>query len=426
MELAFYSNLSTMPSLHDTLVWFISLAAIAGVLLRPRGWAEAWWAFGGALLLLALIPPALAGAAVLKGVDVYLFLAGMMILSELAREEGVFDWIAEIAAAHAAGSPRRLFLLIYLAGTVVTAFLSNDATAVVLTPAVLAIVRRLEVEPVPHLLACAFIANAASFLLPISNPANLVIYGAHLPPLLSWMRIYLLPSIASVVVTFAALRGVTRKDLLPDIRITLPGTKLSAQGRLALAGLAAAAAVLVAASALGRPLGAPTCGAAVLATLVATFRHRALPLKIVRGVSWSVLPLVAGLFVIVEALQSAGLLRLAVEGLNAAARLGPVAGGFLTAFAVGLLSNGMNNLPVGLIGGAALHAVGDQAHLDHAMLIGVDLGPNLSVAGSLATILWLIALRREKVRLTGWQFLRAGLFIMPLALAAAVLALVLS
>ena len=164
-------------------------------MVRPRDIAEAWWACAGAsiLVLFALIPLGQAGAAVLKGVDVYLFLAGMMILSELAREAGVFDWIAEIAAGHAAGSPRRLFLLIYLAGTVVTAFLSNDATAVVMTPAVLTIVRRLKVEPVPHLLACALIANAASFLLPISNPANLVIFDGNMPPLLKWLGMFLAP-----------------------------------------------------------------------------------------------------------------------------------------------------------------------------------------------------------------------------------------
>ncbi len=154
-----------MLSAHDGLIWLISLAAILGVLFRPWGGAEAWWACGGAALLVAttLMPVSLAGQAVLKGVDVYLFLTGMMILSELAREKGVFDWIAGLAARHAGGSPRRLFLLIYAAGIAVTAFLSNDATAVVLTPAVLTIVQRLKVEPRPHLLACAFIANAASF-----------------------------------------------------------------------------------------------------------------------------------------------------------------------------------------------------------------------------------------------------------------------
>jgi di/tricarboxylate transporter len=151
------------------LTWVISLASIVLMLVRPRGIPEWVWIGGGAVVLVAarLLPLGGAMHAIREGVDVYLFLAGMMILAELAREEGVFDWVADIAVHHARGSASRLFLWVYLVGTVVTALLSNDATAVVLTPAVLAAVRRAKVEPRPHLLACALIANAASFLLPI-------------------------------------------------------------------------------------------------------------------------------------------------------------------------------------------------------------------------------------------------------------------
>jgi arsenical pump membrane protein len=409
----------------DTVIWFVSLASIACVLFRPREIAEAWWACGGAfiLVLFVLIPLPQAGSAILKGVDVYLFLTGMMILSELAREEGVFNWIAEIAAAHAAGSPRRLFFLIYLSGTVVTAFLSNDATAVVMTPAVLTIVRRLKIDPVPHLLACAFIANAASFLLPISNPANLVIFDGHMPALLKWLGVFFAPSLASIIITFAALRFVSRKGLAGSITEHLPQTPLSTEGRLALSGLIFAATALIGASALGWPLGAPTCVAALLATAVVSFRNRTIAVKVVKGISWSVIPLVAGLFVIVEALQRAGMLRLAVEGLHAAARLGGIPGNLATAFGVALLSNCMNNLPVGLISGTAVQAAQEHANLVQSVLVGVDLGPNLSVTGSLATILWLIALRRENVKITGWQFFKAGLVIMPVSLLASILVL---
>ena len=158
-----------------TLIWLIAAAAIAGVLFRPRGWPEAVWACLGAviLVLFGLLPLSPAATAIAKGSDVYLFLTGMMLLSELARREGVFDWLASLAVKAAKGSPRRLFLLIYLVGTAVTVFLSNDATAVVLTPAVYAAVKKAGTKALPYLLICAFIANAASFVLPISNPANL-------------------------------------------------------------------------------------------------------------------------------------------------------------------------------------------------------------------------------------------------------------
>ena len=192
---------------------------------------------------------------------------------------------------------------------------------------------------------------------------------------------------------------------------------------MALGGLMVAAVALVTASALGWPLGVPTCGAAVLATVVVAVRDRSIPLKVTKGISWSVLPLVAGLFIIVEALQGAGMLSLAVECLNAAAKIGGMAGNCIVAFSVALLSNGMNNLPVGLISGTAVQTAQQQGSLASAVLIGVDLGPNLSVTGSLATILWLIALRRENVKITGWQFFKVGLVVMPIALLGSILTL---
>ncbi len=401
-----------------TLTWSISLLSILCMLIRPRGIAEAYWVCGGSLLLVLsrLLPARLAGHAVAAGLDVYLFLAGMMILAELAREEGVFDWIADLAGRHAQGSPQRLFLLIYCAGAIVTALFSNDATAVVLTPAVLAVVRRAKVPPKPHLLACALIANAASFVLPISNPANLVIYARHMPPLIQWLAMLILPSAASVGITFVTLRWLSRSELRGHIEELEAPVRLSLQGKLALSGLLLAAGSLIAASALGLALGAATCGAALVAMLIVLPRDRTMPLRVFRGVSWTILPLVAGLFVIVEALEQAGMLSLAVRSLHALASTSRILANLAVGFSVGLLSNGMNNLPVGLIGGAAVGAAHATGGLANAVLIGVDLGPNLSVTGSLATILWLIALRREKVEITAWQFLKAGMFAMPLAL----------
>jgi arsenical pump membrane protein len=158
------------------------------------------------LVVLGLLPWSDALKAVAKGIDVYLFLSGMMLLAELARKEGLFDFLAGRAVRLADGSPTKLFALVYGVGTVVTVFMSNDATAVVLTPAVFAATKATKVkDPLPYLLICAFIANAASFVLPISNPANLVIFRDHMPPLLQWLGRFALPSLLSIAVTYAVL-----------------------------------------------------------------------------------------------------------------------------------------------------------------------------------------------------------------------------
>ena len=141
----------------------------------------------------------------------------MMLMAELARREGLFDWMAAHAARAARGSAKRLFALVYVVGIVVTVLLSNDATAVVLTPAVYAAAKAARAEPLPYLLVCAFIANAASFVLPISNPANLVIFRDQMPPLLEWLQRFTVPSILAIAATYAAVLFTQRRALGPDI-----------------------------------------------------------------------------------------------------------------------------------------------------------------------------------------------------------------
>ena len=400
------------------LTWSIAMGTIACILLRPRRWPEAVWAcLGAALLVLCrLLSPGSAWKAIEKGSDVYLFLAGMMLLAELARREGVFDWLAGHAVTAARGSRSRLFALVYGVGILVTVFLSNDATAVVLTPAVYAAVKRARAQALPYLLSCAFIANAASFVLPISNPANLVVYGKELPALLPWLRIFLLPSVLSIAATFAMLRWIAHDDLQGRIMDVGEIPPLTAEGRRAAWGIAAAGAVLITASARGWDLGVPTLAAALAVVLLATgARGKALG-AIARGVSWSVVPLVAGLFVLVEALDGAGALGWIVAAIEACARMTALGGSLSASFGVALLSNVMNNLPSGLLTGSALRGMAAPDHIRHALLIGVDLGPNLSVTGSLATILWLIAIRREGEHVSAWTFLKAGAVVIPPAL----------
>src|SRR6202162_6117947 len=195
--------------------WSIAALATAGVIIRPWRLPEAIWAVLGAAALVAfgLLPWRDTLAGVGKGLAVYLFLAGMMLLAELARQEGLFDWLAAFAVEHARGSSQRLFILVYAVGTLVTVLLSNDPTAVVLTPAVYAAARKAGATPLPYLLVCAFIANAASFVLPISNPANLVIFDGRMPQLVEWLGQFAFPSLVAIIVTYAALR-ITQQSAL--------------------------------------------------------------------------------------------------------------------------------------------------------------------------------------------------------------------
>jgi arsenical pump membrane protein len=133
-----------------------------------------------------------------------------------------------------------------------------------------------------------------------------------------------------------------------------------------------------------------------------------------------VLPLVAGLFVLVEALDKSGLIGTIGALLRQEAARSQVQAAWVAGLVVALGSNLINNLPSGLVAASALQNADVADPVKRAVLIGVDLGPNLSVTGSLATILWLTALRREGLRVSAWTFLKLGALVMPPALLVAI------
>jgi arsenical pump membrane protein len=305
--------------------------------------------------------------------------------------------------------------------------MSNDATAVVLTPAILTAVRRAKVSPLPYLFVCALIANAASFVLPISNPANLVVFHTGMPPLGRWLADFGVPSLLSILVTFFVMRFLFRDELCKSIECDVEDTKLGWNGKFVLAGLALMIAVLLTASAMKKDLGLPTCLAALAITAVVSIKARRNPISLAREIGWATLLLVAGLFVMVDAVESQGALDLTRQWLAWASNLGQNISAMVVGFAVGVANNLVNNLPLGLIAGGTIHGAHTKGLMANAVLIGVDLGPNLSVTGSLATILWLLSLRKDSGADTGgegldvsfWKFLKVGAVAMPVALFAA-------
>ena len=352
--------------------WCIAALAIVGVIVRPWKLPEALWAVLAAIALVAfsLISLPDAGKAVLKGTDVYLFLTGMMLLAELARHEGLFDWLAAFAVKRSNGSPTRLFGLVYAVGIIVTIFLSNDATAVVLTPAVYAATKQAKAKPLPFLFICALIANAASFVLPISNPANLVVYGSHMPSLGTWLAEFGLSSIASIAVTFVVLRFTQRGDLTAGISRDTQVPTLSRGGRVAAGGIAFTAILLLIASSLDWQLGLPTFLAGSATALTILFINRLSPWVIAKDISWSVLPLVAGLFVLVEAVEGTGALKPLISLLPTSAAAAPNATSLVTGSVVAVLCNLINNLPLGLIAGSVARGAQLAPHVTGALLIG--------------------------------------------------------
>src|SRR5581483_7461439 len=203
----------------------------------------------------------------------------------------------------------------------------------------------------------------------------------------------------------------------------VPRPVLGHGGKLTAWGIAAIGAVLIGASALDVQLGLPTFLCGVITTAIVLILSRQSPLPLIKDIAWGVLPLVAGLFVMVEALIRTGVIAKLSALLHEAVAQSATWAMWKVGIATAIADNIANNLPVGLLAGSVAAADHLPKQVTAAILIGVDLGPNLSVTGSLATILWLVALRREEIHVSAWQFLKLGWIVMIPALLLALAAL---
>jgi arsenical pump membrane protein len=195
---------------------------------------------------------------------------------------------------------------------------------------------------------------------------------------------------------------------------------LSAAGRMAAFGIVTTAIVLLVSSGFDIQLGLPTFLAGSATAILVLTRSKSGVVRIVKNISWGVLPLVAGLFVLVESLQKTGITRALSKLLQELVQHSAILAAWGTGVVLAIGCNLVNNLPAGLVSGIVVETAQVPDHVRSAVLIGVDVGPNFSVTGSLATILWLTALRREGQSVSAWNFLKLGVLVMPPALLLAI------
>src|SRR5205085_8114714 len=131
----------------------------------------------------------------------------------LVDAAGLFDWLAAQAARLACGSTRRLLLNTFLLGSLISMVLSNDATALILTPIVYSLVTRLRLSVLPFLFACTFIADTASFLLPVSNPINIIVLSAFRLDLWTFLRLLFLPGLLVISINIGVFFLLYRRQL---------------------------------------------------------------------------------------------------------------------------------------------------------------------------------------------------------------------
>jgi arsenical pump membrane protein len=411
----------------------VGVLTLLGIMTRPFRWNEAFIAMAGAgfLLLLGLISPADAFFTLTRDWNTFLFFLGMMGLSALAEAAGLFDWLAVQAARFAGKSAARLFLNVFLLGSLISMVLSNDATALILTPVVYVLVTKLRLPVLPYLFACTFIADTASFLLPVSNPINIIILSRFPLDLLAFLRLLFLPSLVVIGINIGIFFLLYRKQLKGAFDIKrLPSAKQAvkhkAYFRYTCSVLAVVAFAYVIASATLLPLSLVAMSGAVLLLIGGLCWRRTSLRQTVKRISWSIFGFIAGMFIVVRAIEDTGLTAMFgnwLVHLSGGTSFGAVMVG--TAGAA-LGTNLINNVPMAVVMNSALGGIQQASPaIQHgfiaATMFGCDLGPNLTTVGSLATVLWLFILRQRNVEVSGLDYFKVGVVVTPLMLLAGAL-----
>jgi arsenical pump membrane protein len=393
------------------------VAVLAVAVGRPWGVPEATAALpaAGVVLLAGWVSLDDARHQVVAMLPTLGFLAAILLLAHLADLDGVFGWLGARLAAACRGRPRRLLVLTFAAAAGTTAVLSLDATVVLLTPVVFATANRLRLRARPHVYACAHLANSASTLLPVSNLTNLLAFSASGLSFAGFAGLMVLPWLVTLAIELAVFLRFFARDLTgtaAESATPIPPTPMFALVVLGVTLVGFGVAPLLNVE--------PVWVAAIAAVVLAS---RALSAKRVRvrTLVAEANPLlclfVLGLAIVVEAVSQHLLgdpLRALLPDTIGLPQL------LLTALIAAVLANLVNNLPATLL---LLSVLGPHpaAGILLAVLLGVNLGPNATYLGSLATLLWRRVLAANP---PVWRdFARLGVLTVPATLAASVVAL---
>lgn len=395
------------------------------IVLRPKPLNEGTAAAVGAVTILI--------TGIISVEDVYevfwatdnilLFFLGLMVISAVTDGAGIFRWCAHQALGLANGSARRLLLVVFGLGALITTFFSNDATALILTPIVFVLITKFKLNPLPYVFACAFIANTASVLLPVSNPVNLLAVDSFRITLNEYLRFTLLPGLVAIGVNIALFMYIFRRDISGSFSHDDPDPPVRVDGFFVFV------AVVLALTAIGylltlvyaRPASWPAmAGAAALLAGGAAFRRLDLQ-GVGSSISWPIFIFIFCLALLVRGLENREVTRVIGEAVTHVSSAGAFWAVIAVAICTAIGANLVNNWSMTMISVSSLASMMSTVpsfdrSLIYASLLGADLGPNITILGSLSSMLWLVLLRQRGLDIHQVQYVKLGLTVMPLML----------
>ncbi|HEY9732060.1 MAG TPA: ArsB/NhaD family transporter [Drouetiella sp.] len=409
-------------NLHLVVTLSVFVLTLVLVLTKPRGMDESWaTVLGGSLmLLLGLENVGQAVQTISDGSSVLIFLLALCLFSGLLDKAGFFEWAALHTTRMSHGSGRRLYLNVFLLGGATTALLSLDTTAIILTPVVLSFVRHLNLKATSFLVACVFVSNTGSLLLPISNLTNLLFQSAFHYDFARFTVLMIIPQILALLTNYLLLSFVFRKHLPEHFDVAdLPEPQSAIKDIVYFrSSLAVFILVLIGYFAGSifhiQPYVIASLGC-VLLGVVGLLRKQLDASIIIKDIPWSLFPFVAGLFVVIRGVENLGLSEFAAAQLNILGN-SPFTQIVVTAFGAGFGSNVINNIPMALLAISVLGHSHASTAAQYGALLGCNLGPNLTVAGSLATMLVISTARKKGEDLSALEFFKIGLIITPVLL----------
>jgi arsenical pump membrane protein len=414
------------------------------IMVRPWKFNEATGALAGALLMLVFLQPhnvleALGFATAAEPTplvttwNVIIILIELMVISTFLDDYGFFEWCAVKAMQMAGGDARRLFTYTYAVTCLITAFTSNDIAILTLTPIILKFCRRANLNAKPFMYAFFFAANIASMFLLIGNLTNILIGdGFHIGyfDFAAWM---FLPTMAAVVVNYLIFRYMYRKDIAISYsqEKEIDFRKLIKNKWMVGVGLVVLAFVLVAcgfASNMGLPLSVVTT-----VGIIVIYLAERRPVFRTKRISWRVVIFVVSLFIVVEGLVVSGVTKAIGNGIASVVGQDSVLATFFISFTSAALCNVVNNIPMTAMmvpvtaGIANMQGMTPDMTLAmaYSLVIGSNLGANITITGALAGILWIETAKAEKWSTGISDFIKTGLTVTPIVIlaSAAVLAL---